>query len=279
MSAPLLVAQHQPVEEEIEGVAVASDAESESGSSSGPSSGHSIEFLGDPEAEESEGNGIAEADREMGPLEQLLYDASTMPSADFQIKLGDVDEVTVAELRSMLEQEHARDDPRWLRACGARPTRRTLLRIVRAAGVRVHPNIGWLNYADLGDFRSAVKELEQWYKPGRMSRRPRRRGIVRVEDASEQVVRRKTVWSKKVAAVHARILDPVTLEGLWNWREIALAMRDVDLAVLSGTAPVQRLWGNGESFFPTDASRITESWFNFLELARLLAVQLSPLSP
>lgn len=206
----------------------------------------------------------AESEGEMDPVDELLRVAVQEPSDIFQGKLSDADEDVARELRELLERKDARDDPRWRRLCDARPTRGTLLRTARSAGVRIHPDNGWLNYKDLEEFREAVEEMEPWYRPGRRVKRRRRRGIVRTEDASDRVVGRRTVWSKKVAAVHARMLDPVTLEGLWNWREVALALRDADLAVLSGTTPVERLWGNAECFFPKDARRIAEPWFNFL---------------
>eukprot|EP00973_Karenia_brevis_P077937 10827914-Karenia_brevis.AAC.1 len=62
--------------------------------------------------------------------------------------------------------------------------------------------------------------MELWYKPGRKSTRARRRG-----NPTEQVARRRTVWTRKMETVYKRIADPITMEGLWHWRKKAVALR------------------------------------------------------
>ena len=45
---------------------------------------------------------------------------------------------------------------------------------------------------------------------------------------------------------------------------MALALHDANIKVLSGTTPVERLWGNGEEFFDRRIRRVAEDWFAFL---------------
>ena len=56
------------------------------------------------------------------------------------------------------------------------------------------------------------------------------RGIVCTEGAADSVAGRMSVWSKEVDAVYVRMLDDLTLEGLWHWREVAVGMHDTKLA-------------------------------------------------
>jgi hypothetical protein len=212
------------------------------------------------EAERGDSNAVAEPDS----LEELLRFASREPRAVFEGKLSEVAESIANGLKELLVRKDARDDPIWVRACGARPTRGALLRISRAAGVEIHPDNQWVNYKNFEEFRTAVVELKAWYMPGRRASRRPRRGIVRTEGAADMVVGRRSVWSKKVDSVYMRMLDDLTLEGLWHWREVAAAMHNAELDVFSATTPVERLWGNAESFFEDTARRIQEPWFNFL---------------
>jgi len=108
------------------------------------------------------------------------------------------------------------------------------------------------------EFVRCCREMKECYWLGRKGTRLRRKAIIRVEDAPERVVGTRSVWTRMVADAHARLLDGMTLEGLWHWRGVALALRRAGLKVFSGTTPVDRLWGNTESFFEKSLRRMTE---------------------
>ena len=63
---------------------------------------------------------------------------------------------------------------------------------------------------------------------------------------------------------YAKLLDPVRLEGLWNWRQVAVALHGAGIGVHSGTVPVERLWASLKTMIPPAARRMLPHGFDLL---------------
>ena len=79
----------------------------------------------------------------------------------------------------------------------------------------------------MDDFQREIDRMESWYQPGRKKQRRRLFGIVRDEDGLEHLAGIKSVWSRKVRLHYQRLRKPLRLQGLWQWRNMALALHAV----------------------------------------------------
>ena len=69
--------------------------------------------------------------------------------------------------------------------------------------------------------------------------------------------------TQKVLNHYRLLLDPVRLEGLWNWRYAAMALRGAGIEMQTGTVCVERLWSRLLSMFPP-AFNMSSQWFDLL---------------
>ena len=63
---------------------------------------------------------------------------------------------------------------------------------------------------------------------------------------------------------YKRLLKPRRMEGLWHWRQVALALHEAGERIHSGTQPTERLWAALQNFFPRMCRTISKPWFDFL---------------
>ena len=63
---------------------------------------------------------------------------------------------------------------------------------------------------------------------------------------------------------YKKLINSVRLDGLWNWRLIAQALRGAGIGMQTGTVPVERLWDSLKGMIPREAKRMSPSWFNLL---------------
>ena len=163
-----------------------------------------------------------------------------------------------------LERSHVLQAPEWLELFGARrPPRGTLARLARRFEAELHPNNGRHGYSILQDFKDEALSIQEWYPPGR--RKKRFRGMHTHPSGPKAYARGKgTAWTRKVSEHYRRLLKPIRLEGLWNWRVVARALILAVIAVHSGTVPVERLWSSSLAYFPEAARSMSLAWFELL---------------
>lgn len=54
------------------------------------------------------------------------------------------------------------------------------------------------------------------------------------------------------------------VEGMMQWRRVALATREAGVPIHSGTVPVERMWSILQSMLPDAMTRISPRWFAVL---------------
>ena len=70
--------------------------------------------------------------------------------------------------------------------------------------------------------------------------------------------------TQKVLNHYTRLLDPVRLEGLWNWRYAAMALRGAGIEMQTGTVCVERLWAGLLWMYPPEAHNMSMAWFDLV---------------
>ena len=162
----------------------------------------------------------------------------------------------------------------WMRVFGARPTRGV---VVRAAGLFhavVHGTGGYFNYANEKAFRREAHRLLRWYKPGRRLGRWHR-GIIRSQAAPAHAPGIRSAVTRKVRQHMKRLRKPLRVEGMMQWRKVALATRKAGIPVHSGTVPVERLWSLLKSMLPPAARFVSVRWFKVLAALMFVRYNLS----
>ncbi|CAK0823800.1 unnamed protein product, partial [Prorocentrum cordatum] len=206
------------------------------------------------------------------PAEGLLREAILHPAALVRRSVASADQDTLAEVRSFLAEARLDRSPLWRRMFNARPPRGTLQRICRRLGTRLHPTLQRRNYVDQKEFRREARAIKRWHKPGRKLTR-RRAGMLRSRRAVLRGGRARglrTVWTQKVQLHYRRFLQPKRQEGLWRWREVALALHAAGIPVHSGAIPVERLWASMLDMFLSSARLMSRAWFDVLAALALL---------
>ena len=196
----------------------------------------------------------------LAPDAVALLQTGVEQSADAFRARADADPVARSQVRALLQHPAVLRAGVWQQAFHALPPRGTLERLASRLRCSLHPAHGFFNDADMAAFKQEVRRIWSWYKPGRRSTRARR-GILRTAEASSQVCGLRSVCNGKVKLHYARLLKPKRLEGLFAWREIAVALRGVGIPVQSGTVSVERLWSSLMDMFPAGARTVTPAWF------------------
>ena len=123
--------------------------------------------------------------------------------------------------------------------------------------------MGYHGFAELMDFTKAVKELRAWYANGRKSSR-RRRGIRRLAKAKPRVQGKRSAITTTVEEHYTRLLQPLRLQGLWKWRQVAHAVQDAGVPLQTGTVAVERWWSSLKQMLPNEARCVSLRWFQVL---------------
>lgn len=170
-----------------------------------------------------------------------------------------------ASLAAFLQCSGARSCQVWQQLFGASPPRGVVARLARRLigkrQMRLPADCEFHNYATKAEFRSEIRRMRDWYSKQRRSHR-RRKGIIRDEKMRRRTSR--TVWSPKVEAHYNRLVKWLRIEGLWNWRRAALAIRSAGIEMQTGTVAVERLWASLLEYMPRAARTMTEPWFRFI---------------
>ena len=110
-----------------------------------------------------------------------------------------------------------------------------------------------------------MKRVRRWYKTQKKKTR-RRFGIHRNLRQSVRVKVRCTVMTKTLTAHFKRLFKKLRLEGLWQWRKVALAIRKAGVPVQTGTISVERMWSAFLEVLPAAGRRFTKDWFEILAM-------------
>ena len=197
------------------------------------------------------------------PGRTLLHTAVERSAKEFKAAF-ESDPAAAASLRKFLGHEHVLFSTVWMEEFGAFPVRGTISRIARRIGAVLHPRNGFINYGSLDEFRAQLARMQPWYEPGRKRDRAPRRGIRRTLAQKARERGRRSAWSTKLTEHYRKLKRKNCLEGLWAWRQVALALHSAGIRVHSGTIPCERLWANAESFFPRESRGISLGLFEFL---------------
>lgn len=112
--------------------------------------------------------------------------------------------------------------------------------------------------------------MEAWYKPGKKEDKWRR-CIVRDEQKPLRKEGLKTVFSESVTKHYKKLRDPLRVDGLWAWADVAQAFHAANLPLHTGTVSVERLWAHLKSYMPPSARSMSKSWFDFLSMLSCFA--------
>ena len=200
--------------------------------------------------------------------QQLLRTSVAEPAGVFRTQVAQ-QPVAAEELRRFLREPHVSKAPVWKSLFGHQPPRGVVARIARRCGAELHPSMAFRNYPSVRAFRAEVNRMRRWYRSGRMMSRARR-GIIRSRLAPTRVRGIKSVWSKKVAAHYRRLLKPLRVEGLWNSRDISIALHDAGIPVQTGTVAVERMWTYLKDMLPRGARDMSPRWFRLLSMVAFL---------
>ncbi|CAK0831430.1 unnamed protein product [Prorocentrum cordatum] len=162
-----------------------------------------------------------------------------------------------------LKQPRVDQEPTWRTIFGASPTRGAVLRLCAAFGVHAHDTLGYHGFETLACFKNAIRTHLKWYAPGRKTCRARR-GICRRLQAASRLHGKRSALTMSVQAHYDRLLKPLRLEGLWKWRDAALAIADAGVPLQTGTVAVERWWASLKHMMPAKAACISERWFRVL---------------
>ena len=75
---------------------------------------------------------------------------------------------------------------------------------------------------------------------------------------------RKTAIGAKVRVHFRRLLKPIKLQGLWNWRSVAMHIRGAGIPLQTGTNPCERFWSRLIGMMPPQSRNISLRWFRVL---------------
>ena len=166
-------------------------------------------------------------------------------------------------LRSFLGHPCVRSSGTWGDVFGADPPRGTLARVARKLGARLDPACRAWAWETRDEFKGEVKRIQRWYATGRRTSRARL-GILRTRHLGSRIECVNCVMTPTVKHHYKKLLDPVRLDGLWNWRAVAQALHGAGIGVQSGTVPVERLWSSLQHMFPKKSQHMSLAWFNLL---------------
>ncbi|CAK0821587.1 unnamed protein product [Prorocentrum cordatum] len=152
-----------------------------------------------------------------------------------------------------LKQPQVDQEPTWRTIFGASPTRGAVLRLCAAFGVHAHDTLGYHGFETLACFKNAIRTHLKWYAPGRKTCR-----------AGPRLHGKRSALTMSVQAHYDRLLKPLRLEGLWKWRDAALAIADAGAPLQTGAVAVERWWASLKHMMPAKAVCISERWFRAL---------------
>ena len=194
----------------------------------------------------------------------LLQSAIQDSVGCFQAKIAS-DPGGVIALRTFLGQPNVMHSPTWKTLFKTLPPRGVVARLARRTQVSLHTTCKYNGYRTLEDFKNEMKRVRRWYKTQKKKTR-RRFGIHRNLRQSVRVKVRCTVMTKKLTAHFKRLFKKLRLEGLWQWRKVALAIRKAGVPVQTGTISVERMWSAFLEVLPAAGRRFTEDWFEILAM-------------
>jgi hypothetical protein len=165
-------------------------------------------------------------------------------------------------LRTFLEQPHVTEAPIWTGLFGCQPPRKTVSRACFWVQAKLHDSCGFYNFRTKKEYRREARRILRWYTPGRRTTRLRR-GIRRDNQGIERNGRKSAV-SKKVRTHFRRLRSKPRVEGMWQWRKIALGLKAAGIPVQSGTVPVERYWSWMLQAFNPHGRNLSLGLFNVL---------------
>ncbi|CAK0885927.1 unnamed protein product, partial [Prorocentrum cordatum] len=142
-------------------------------------------------------------------------------------------------------------------------------RIARLCDAQLDCSASYCNYRAEKAFKAELRRVQRWYRPGRRRRRWRA-GVARERRQAVAVKCARSVITQKVRDHFRRMRRRVKVEGLMNWRDVALATRQAGIPVQSGTVPVERLWSYLEDVMPSAARGVSLRWFRVLSVVMFL---------
>ena len=173
-------------------------------------------------------------------------------------------------LRAWLGEPNVATSSSWKKLFGSFPPRGTVARIARRCGAELQKSSKFSGYASLAEFKMEVRRLTRWYQPGRRVSMRRRPGICRHPGQAPHVAGRRTTITSKVRAHYKRLVKPLRLEGMWKWREVALALHEAQIPLQTGTVSVERYWASLLEMLPDGARSMAEAWFHMLSMVAFL---------
>ena len=141
----------------------------------------------------------------------------------------------------------------WKKLFGVYPPRGRVVHLAHLCEADLHETMDYRRYPNIEAFKIEARRIARWYSEQRRQYR-RRTGPLR-DGQSVHVHTPKRVMTQKLKAHFKRLRDPLKLEGLWAWAEVAKALHSAGIPVLSGTLPVEMFWSALKSMLPPENTR------------------------
>ena len=111
--------------------------------------------------------------------------------------------------------------------------------------------------------RREISVLVKWYSVGRKGSR-RKRGVRKATDDPGQVHGTRSAMTQSVSDYFDRLQKPLKVEGLWAWRDIAVAIHHAQIKLQSGTVCVERAWQSVKDMLPPSGRHMSRPWLEML---------------
>lgn len=111
--------------------------------------------------------------------------------------------------------------------------------------------------------RREIKVLVKWYSVGRKGSR-RKRGVRKASHDPGQVHGTRSPMTQSVSEYFDRLQKPLKVEGLWAWRDIAIAIHNAHIKLQSGTVCVERAWQSVKDMLPPSGRHMSRPWLQLL---------------
>lgn len=222
---------------------------------------------------------LARLSAELCPVDASSYDLESLLLESVQLSRSDANKSKVRQpqassaMKAFLEQPRVDVSMTWKKLFRASPPRETIARLARLHGATPHQTVQFYNYASARAYKREIRRVVRWYRPGRRLTRTRR-GVVR--DGQNPAVMRgvRTAITKKLMPHFKRLRKPLAVEGMMQWRTVALATRGANIPIQSDTVPVERLWAGLDAMLPREGRKVSLRWFNVISQLMFLRVNL-----
>lgn len=198
---------------------------------------------------------------------RLLKQAIELTTKSWRAVLQQADSSIVGVVQEWLRQPCVQESSTWTDLFGASPPHGTVQRTRQRLACPGHDSFH--NYACLKEFQAEIRRIKKWYQKCRRQWRYKKNFMRKIK-GSKEVQSKRLSMNKKLKRHFKRTLRPVSLQGLWAWRKVALCAHRCLIPVHSGTVAVERFWAIFAAMIPRATTNFTEKFFDIISMLSFL---------